>query len=388
MPVRVPVSPDVLEWALDRTHDPDAITEAMPKVLEWLAGDSQPTVKQLTTFAARTGTPFGYLLLRFPPALDLPVPDFREGFGGQTFGDPSPNLLAVVHQSIRRQDWYRDYAIDNALPEVDVVGSASDMRPVEAAADMRRVMAYEVGQRRGSWSDQRKHLLRAFEDLGGLTVATSMVENNTHRMLDQDEFRGFSLVDPLAPLVFVNTRQTMNGQLFTLAHEFAHVWRGIGGVSLEDLRWRAQSAVERWCNDVASEFLVPAADLGRQYPDLNRLDLVELLERLARRYRCGTLVVLQAINRTGLRQFDDYQATYDEEVDRLKALAEDREDSGGSGQFLYNQPYRIGERFSRAVIDDALGGRTPLAEAVRLTSLKSLTNFDNYARYLSGRATA
>lgn len=381
MAVRVPVSPDVLGWALDRAHDPGAIMDAMPKVLAWIAGDSQPTVKQLASFASRTGTPFGYLLLQRPPDLELPVPDFREGFGGTAMGDPSPNLLAVVHQSIRRQDWYRDYAIDNALPEVDLVGSAEGMSPADAAADMRRMLGYEVAQRRGSWNDQRKYLLRAFEDLGGLTVATSMVENNTHRMLNPDEFRGFSLVDPLAPLVFVNTKQTLNGQIFTLAHEFAHVWRGVGGVSLEDMRWRPQNQVERWCNDVASEFLVPEADLRSRFTSVRNLSLIDQLERLAHTYRCGTLVVLQAISRTGLRQFDDYEATYDAEVERLKTLAADREDSG-NGQFLYNQPYRIGERLSRALIDDALGGRTTLSEAVRLMSMKSLTNFDNYAHYL------
>ena len=384
MPVRVPVAADVLEWALDRAPDPGAVTHAMPKVLEWMAGDSQPTVKQLTTFATRTGTPFGYLLLQRPPDLELPVPDFREGFDGEELGDPSADLLAVVHQSIRRQDWYRDYAIDNALPPVEQVGSGEDVSVVEVAADMRQALDYEVRQRRGSWSDQRKRLLRAFEDLGGLTVATSMVENNTHRMLDPEEFRGFSLVDPLAPLVFVNTRQTINGQIFTLAHEFAHVWRGVGGVSLEDLRWRPQSRIERWCNDVASEFLVPAEHLRERFVDVRHREHVEQLEVLARTYKCGTLVVLQALNRTRLRRFDDFEVAYDTEVARLRALSEDREDASGSGQFLYNQPYRIGERFSRAIIDDALGGRTTLAEAVRLTSLKSLTNFDNYAAYLSG----
>lgn len=385
MAVRVEVSPDVLGWALDRAHDPEAVTDAMPQVLRWIAGDSQPTVKQLATFASRTGTPFGYLFLPRPPDLELPVPDFREGFAGETLGDPSADLLAVVHQSIRRQDWYRDYAIDNGLAEVEVVGSAEDKPPAETAAEMRAALGYEVSQRRGSWSDQRKHLLRAFEDLGGLTVATSMVGNNTHRMLDPNEFRGFSLVDRLAPLVFVNTRQTLNGQIFTLAHEFAHVWRGVGGVSLEDLRWRPQNRVERWCNDVASEFLVPADDLRNRYAAVQHLTLVDQLEQLARTYRCGTLVVLQAVNRTGLRTFDDYGATYDDEVARLKALAVDR-DEGGSGQFLYNQPYRIGERLSRALINDALGGRTTLSEAVRLMSLKSLTNFDNYARYLGQSA--
>lgn len=380
--VRVPVSPEVLGWALERAHDPEAITDAMPSVRAWLTGDVQPTIKQLASFAARTGTPFGYLLLQRPPALELPVPDFREGFGGAHLGEPSADLLAVVHQSIRRQDWYRDYAIDNELPEVEVVGSAEGKSPLETAAEMRRLLSYEVDQRRGNWNSQRKHLLRAFEDLGGLTVATSMVENNTHRLLDPGEFRGFSLVDRLAPLVFVNTKQTLNGQIFTLAHEFAHVWRGVGGVSLEDLRWRPQGHIERWCNDVASEFLVPAADLQSRYASVRNLDLVPQLERLARTYRCGTLVVLQALSRTRLRTFDDYQATYDAEVERLKAIAADR-DEGGSGQFLYNQPYRIGERLSRALIDDALGGRTTLSEAVRLMSLKSLTNFDNYARYLN-----
>ena len=50
-----------------------------------------------------------------------------------------------------------------------------------------------------------------------------MVDNNTRRPLDENEFRGFTLVDDIAPLVFVNSHQTLNGQIFTLAHEFAHV---------------------------------------------------------------------------------------------------------------------------------------------------------------------
>lgn len=381
MPVRVDVSPDVLGWALDRARDPDTITASTPNVLKWISGETRPTVKQLAEFAARTGTPFGYLLLPRPPDLALPVQDFREGFDGRPLGDPSPELLAVVHQSIRRQDWYREYAVENGLPEVDVVGSAEGASPVEAAADMRQALGYEVARRRGDWSEQRRHLLRAFEDLGGLTVATSMVGNNTSRLLDADEFRGFSLVDPLAPLVFVNTGQTLNGQIFTLAHEFAHVWRGVGGVSLEDVRWRPRSPVERWCNDVAAEFLVPAADLRARYDDVRDLELEDQLERLARTYRCGTLVVLQAINRNGLRHFDDYAQTYDAEVERLTRIAADR-GGGGNGDFWKGQPSRIGERFSRALIGDALGGRTTLGEAVRLLSLGSLKNFNRYARQL------
>lgn len=382
MSVRVPVAPDVLGWALDRASDPGAVAAAFPKIYEWIAGDTQPTVKQLASFARRTGTPFGYLLLDRAPALELPVRDFREGYQGAAVREPSTDLLAVVHRSIRRQDWYRDYATDNGLGEVAAVGSADGVSAQKAAADMRATLRYEVADRKGSWSEQRRYLLRAFEGIGGLTVATSMVDNNTHRLLDPEEFRGFALVDPLAPLVFVNTRQTLNGQIFTLAHEFAHVWRGVSGVSLEVMRWEPQDTVERWCNSAASEFLVPHDDLRERFVPLRRLDLVDQLERLALTYRCGTLVVLHAVHHAGLREFDDFGSTYDTERERLKGLAE-ATDQGAGGQFLYNQPYRIGERLSRALIGDVLAGRTPLSEAVRLMSLNSLSNFDKYASYLN-----
>jgi len=216
--------------------------------------------------------------------------------------------------------------------------------------------------------------------MGGLTVVTSMVENNTHRPLDVDEFRGFSLIDEMAPLVFVNARQTINGQLFTLAHEFAHVWKGIGGISDEDLRYDPHSDVERWCNQVASEFLIPSADLRQRYESVSGLGLTDQLARLASTYRCGTLVVLQALRRDRLYDFQDFQADYDAEVERLRRF--ERADSGPGGQFLYNQPYRIGTRLSRALISDAMAGRTRFTDASRLLSFKSMKNFDSYASYL------
>ncbi len=258
-----------------------------------------------------------------------------------------------------------------------MVGSARDLTPDRAAADMRQQLEFEVSDRRGTWNDVRKHLLRAFEGLGGLTVATSMVENNTHRLLDPDEFRGFCLVDEVAPLVFVNTNQTLNGQIFTLGHEFAHVWLGRSGISLEDPKWEPQGEIERWCNAVASEFLVPGSDIVTQASRVADRPLPEQLDALASRYRCGTLVVLQALRRHDLRRFRDFDVTYDQEVKRLRELADER--TSGGGDFYANQPFRIGERFSRAIVSDALSGRTPLSDAIRLTSLRSLSSFDAYA---------
>lgn len=380
MPLHVRITPDVLDWLAERSgRSAQELRHKYAKWDAWASGDADPTMRQAQELAKAAGVAFGYLLLQRPPQLKLPVPDFREGFSGD-LALPSSDLLAVVHQSIRRQDWYRDYAEDNGLPEVEVVGAGANLPPAEVAGHMRSALEFEVSSRKGTWNDVRKHLLRAFESLGGLTVATSMVENNTHRLLNPDEFRGFALVDVLAPLVFVNTRQTLNGQIFTIAHEFAHVWLGKGGISLEDPRWEPQGEVERWCNTVASEFLVPQEELRASYGNVADLALTEQLDRLAPIFKCGTLVILQALRRDDLRHFSDFDAGYEAEKARLVELAKDK--TGSGGDHYANQPFRIGERFSRAIVSDALSGRTPLSEAIRLTSLRSLSNFDTYAQRL------
>ena len=280
-----------------------------------------------------------------------------------------------------RDRWYREHVLAQGATPLSFVGSAADATPVEAAAAIRQALGFDVEERGGSWNDTRKQLLQHFEAIGGLTIATSMVDNNTHRLLDEDEFRGFALADDIAPLVFVNTHQTLNGQIFTLAHEFAHVWRGSSGIGNEDPRIFGQSEIERWCNAVASEVLVPSDQLRQRYQPLAGRDTTTVLDRLAHDFRCGTLVVLQALNRTGIRSFDDFEATYDAEVRRLVLLQEGSASRGG-GDHYNNQPFRVGETLSRALIADTLEGRTSLSEAMSLMSMKSLSTFDEYARRL------
>ena len=382
MTVRVDVSPEVLLWARNVASSPaDQIEHAFPKFAAWVAGNSRPTVNELVKFAGRVGVPFGYLLLPEPPAWELPIPDFREGFGG-TPSTPSANLIDVLNQSLRRQDWYRDYALANDLPEVEMVGVASDWNPSQAAADILERLAFNVSSRKGSWNDTRKYLLRRFEALGGLTVATSMVGNNTYRPLDPHEFRGFSLVDDLAPLIFVNSKQTLNGQIFTIAHELAHIWRRRSGLSDEEPRFVGQSEVEQWCNAVASLVLVPVTDLANHWPKVMQLPLTRQLDELASIFKCGTLVILQALRRDHLYVFDDFDVAYSTEEARLKKLSEDNSSTSPGGDHYNNQPFRVGERLSRAVIGDTFEGRTTFTEAMSLMSMKSATSFDEYARRL------
>jgi hypothetical protein len=78
MTARVHVEPALLEWASERSgHTLEELRERFPRLGAWVAGEGDPTLKQLEGFARATTTAVGLLLLREPPDLPLPVPDFR-----------------------------------------------------------------------------------------------------------------------------------------------------------------------------------------------------------------------------------------------------------------------------------------------------------------------
>lgn len=80
------------------------------------------------------------------------------------------------------------------------------------------------------------------------------------------EFRGFALVDEYAPLIFINGADFTSAQMFTLIHELVHIWIGEGGVSNFEVMQPLPIEIERYCNAVAAEVLVPRAELTKYWP--------------------------------------------------------------------------------------------------------------------------
>lgn len=73
-------------------------------------------------------------------------------------------------------------------------------------------------------------------------MRSGVVAGNNYRPLGRDEFRGFSISDGMAPLIFINAHDFKGTQIFTLAHELAHIWTGRGGHIQPGLRPPVQTA--------------------------------------------------------------------------------------------------------------------------------------------------
>jgi Zn-dependent peptidase ImmA (M78 family) len=382
MTVRVDVAPDLLHWAVERAGwDEDTVERRAPRLDEWAAGTHRPTLKQLEKFASDTHTPFGLLFLPEPPVEDVPIPDMRT-IGNAASLRPSADLLDTIYLCQTRQDWYRTHAQENGVVGPDFVGSATADAPPALIADrMRDLLSFDLTERGmfSSWEDALRRLIDRIENIGVLVMVNGIVGANTHRKLNAEEFRGFALSDPLVPLIFVNGADTKAAQIFTMIHELAHIW--LGASALSDAAMAAEGGVteELWCNHVAAEVLVPLATILSDY---RGSVTTEELERLARKYRVSTLVVLKRIFDARFLSWEDYQEHYENERERVMGILAARRGEDGGGNYYYTQPIRLSRQFAQAVIASAFEGSTTYRDAYRLLGTKKHATFENLAAEL------
>lgn len=377
---RIPINPELLTWAISRAGlEVLDLTGRFPKLPEWLSQDIQPTLRQLEQFARAVYVPIGYLFLPKPPEEPLPIPDFRT-LAGRQVTRPSPNLLDTIYLCQQRQDWFANYARVHGLRALGFVGSANGQQdPVEVASNMREVLGLSIAERQqlSTWTDALRQLVSRAEVAGVLVMASSIVGSNSHRKLDVAEFRGFALADPLAPLVFINAADSKAAQMFTLAHELAHIWLGESGISDPETGRFPEPDVERWCNAVAAEFLVPLELLQQAHQPGE--PIMVAIQRLARSFKVSTLVILRRLFDAGFIDQDSLWQSYHEELARIKAL--DRGGSGG-GDFYRTLSTRTGRNFARAVVSSTLEGQTLFQDAFRMLGVRKTATFYETARQL------
>lgn len=371
MVVRVDVRREVLEWARERARlGFDDLTHRFPKLAAWESGEVHPTLRQLEQYARATHTPVGYLLLDEPREETVPIPDFRT-MPVADVNRPSADLLDTIYQTQTRQSWYREYAEENGATPLTFVGSVgTETSHEDVAQRMRDTLAFDVTDRGASWSEALVNLIERSEGAGILVMVNGVVGSNTHRRLDPSEFRGFALVDPLAPVVFINGADTKAAQIFTLAHELAHIWLGQTGLDDVAIDESPSNPIERWCNAAAAQFLVPAEELAATFD--SQAPLTDELQRLARYFRVSTLVTLRRLRDQGYVSAADFPQLYAQELRRVLELMGER---GTGGNFYNTLPVRVSKRFARTLIANTLEGKTLYRDALQMLGFKRLSTF-------------
>ena len=330
------------------------------------------SLAQADKMAHHTRTPLGYLFLKAPPEEDLSIPDYRT-FAGAAPTRPSPDLLETIHLMGRRQAWMRDEMVEAGADPLTFVGNLRSESSTDAVAEaMRAALSLPEGwaARQPDWTSALRHLRDRADEAGVLTVFNGIVGNNTSRKLDRSEFQGFALVDSYAPLVFVNAADFKTAQMFTLAHELAHLFVGAAGLSSLGGQGLPNHDTERFCNAVAAEFLVPAGEMFDQWRPSAQVE--ESLQTVARRFKVSVLVAARRAVHLALIRPSEFRLFYERHTGALTS-------SSGGGNFWNNQNTRIGRRFGSAIHRAVVAGRLTYREAYALTGLRGDT-FNKFLR--------
>ena len=372
------VTPNLLAWARERRgmelSDLASRLRVKTQVLAaWETGERMPTFRQAQRLSQALHVPFGYLYLPEPPLEELPIADFRT-IPGQLPPKPSPDLLDLLSDVVAKQQWFQEYRESEGIEELPFIGHFTTAYSEEAVAtDIRGVIDVEgARQQASSWEEFMWALTHNAESSGIMVMRSGVVGNNSRRPLDATEFRGFSISNHIAPLIFINGSDFKGAQLFTLAHEMAHIWIGEGGVSNPDygLQFKQEdNAVELFCSRVAAETLVPSEDFKSQW-SLDDPSLDDNLNRLSSYYKVSSMVILSQALDNGLVTDFEYRESYSQMVEQAGQTTQAGE-SGGN--FYHTLAARNGAIFTKAVITSASDGTLMSSEAADMLGVKVKT---------------
>ncbi|RLD54328.1 MAG: hypothetical protein DRI97_11720 [Bacteroidetes bacterium] len=368
---RINIDANMLIWAITRAgHDISDFTIANPRIQNWLDGTKQPTVKQLEDFSKKVYLPFGFLLLPEPPTEELPIPYFRSQ--GTEHGNVSINVYDTIQLILQRQSWLKEYLLESGFESLSFIGSFSDSSDhIEIANSIRQQLglAGNWASEHNTWQDALNFLSEVIEDKGIITVFNGVVENNTSRPISVEECRGFVLVDDLAPFMFINNADSKSAQMFTIAHELAHLWTGrSAGFDFRKLQ-PADDPNEILCDKVAAELLVPENSLTTVWDRYNNI------RNTARYFKVSEIVIARRaldLNRITRQQFFDFYEGY---INREFS----KKGKSSGGDYYATARKRISVTFAAHIENAVKSGQLLYRDAYKLTSMKG----DTFTRFFT-----
>lgn len=366
MKLEIKINNDILIWAIERAGlNLEQLSRKIPAINYWLVGKKNPTLNQLKTLARILHIPFGYFFLESPPEEAVPIPFFR------TIRSEGHKISLNVYDEIlilqQRQRWLVEYLKENEYEKLDFVGKFKGTDNIQSIVqNIREVLNLPENwaSELSSWEKAKEILTQKIEDAGMIVTFSSIVGNNTHRKIEVEECRGFVLVDEYAPFMFINSADSKSAQIFTLAHELAHIW--IGESAGFDFRYLqpAENPTEILCDKIAAEFLVPEKSLR------NVLNDEPDIKQLAHRFKVSQIVIARRLLDLGKISREEFFKFYDEYIKRDFQKREEKEEGG---DFYKTQLKRLSVRFLSFVNQAVLENKILIRDAYTLTGMRGST---------------
>ncbi len=381
--VNVNIQPEIINWALKQTQEEKLGSKMMNNITKWLNGTKKPTFNQIEEFSKKTNIPLGYFFLQSPPIEKLDLLEYRTVDSVQ-LANPSRNLIDTIHEMENIQDWMKAYRQDLGFDKLPFVGCMQGNKNINLIAQkIREDLELDL-----TWFEKNNDAREAFhyirkqlEACGIVVIINGIVGKNTHRTLDVEEFRAFTMTDDWAPLIFINAVDSNNARLFSILHEVAHIWLGQNDL-FNDRQYRLTeiSDTEIICNAVAGELLVPKHIFLNKW-ELYHVDIFQKIAELAKVFRCGEIVIARkALDCQKIAQ-TVYNKVMQTSIENYKQMQETKQAHGGN--YYTTMGSRLDGPLIRALCESIHMGRTTYTEAYRLTNTSRKT-FSEVAQRFGG----
>ncbi|MEX3975851.1 ImmA/IrrE family metallo-endopeptidase [Paraburkholderia caribensis] len=355
-PTKMPqVNPHILVWAREaaglgideaaRTLQLGGARQSGTEALEaYEQGAKAPSRPLLLKMAKVYRRPLLTFYLPHPPVKSERGEDFRTLPGGREF-ESAPKLDALVRDVFVRQRLVRSILedTDEAQP-LDFVGSITLAQPARHAGKVIcKRLSFDLAEfRRKKSVEESFNYLRALTEKLGVFVLLIGNLGTHHTALSTDIFRGFALAEKVAPFIVVNDQDAKVAWSFTLLHELAHIWLGRTGLSGADF----EQKIEQFCNDIASEMLLPEAEMDELRLSGERHEVIWAISDFASRRKVSrTLVAYRLLKRRQIdhKQWSDLTGEFRRswEVERAKKKEQAADAAGGPNYYVVKR-HRVG----------------------------------------------
>ena len=390
------VNPEIMVWARETaglTQEEAArklgfrnssISTASEKLAAVECGRKEPSRPQLVKMAGRYHRPLLTFYLSKPPKQGDRGTDFRTLSADRSASDEA-RLDTLVRDIKARQSMVRAVLEDEDEAEPLTFIGSHRIRDgkAEVLGSLQALIDVDMGAYRAQRSPSAAfELLRGRLEASGAFVMLKGDLGNYVTAIDTAVFRGFSIADNIAPFVVINDRDAKSAWSFTLLHETVHLLLGQTGVSGEFSKGEfsdedySKNETERFCDDIAGEFLLPADALDQLYLDDSHLfeNVLESVNAFANESNVSRAMVAYKAYRSQIITLEHYRRLkavfrqqWREERERDRAQA--REQEGGPNYYTVRR-HRLGDRtlglVGRMMAADALS----TSKAARILGVK------------------